>query len=86
MSVGVCMCVCMVGFGVWTTPGPYVLSVMAQRTGAGVSGLHHGRGGVAPVPRFQLYVHYVAPCRARGGYRASVSSVWCLDATGCGVM
>ena len=27
-------------------------------------GLHHGRRGGAPAPLFQLYVHYVAPCRA----------------------
>ena len=50
-----------------------VLSVTAQRAGAGVSGLHHGRRGVALAPRFQLYVHCVALCRARGGCRAAVS-------------
>ena len=50
-----------------------VLSVTAQRAGAGVSGLHHGRQGVARAPRFQLDVHCVAPCRARGGCRAHVS-------------
>ena len=32
-----------------------------------------GAGGVAPAPRFQLNVHCVAPCRARGGCRAPVS-------------
>ena len=32
---------------------------------------HHGCRGVAPAPRFQLYVHcVVAPCHARGGCRA----------------
>ena len=53
--------------------GPSILSVTAQLAGAGVSGLRHWRLGVAPAPRFQLYVHYVAPCRARCGCRAPVS-------------
>ena len=51
-----------------------------------VSGLHHGRRGVAPAPRIQLYVRCAGPCRARGGCRAPVSlsgasvgqgAVWC---------
>ena len=59
------------------TQSPSILSVTAQSAGAGVSGLHHGlhhgRRGVAPAPRFQLYVQYLAPCRDRGGCRAPVS-------------
>ena len=45
------------------------LSVTAQRTGAGLS----GAPGVALAPRLQLYVHYVAPCRASRGCRAPMS-------------
>ena len=51
---------------------PSVLFVTAQRAGAAVSGLPHGRR-VAPAPRVQLYVRCVGPCRARGGCRAPVS-------------
>ena len=58
---------------------PSVLSVTAQRAVAGVSGLHHGRRGL---PQFQLYVHYVAPCRARGGCRAPVSLSGALTGQG----
>ena len=35
--------------------------VTGRRTDAAVSGLHHGRRGVAPVPRFRLYVRCVGP-------------------------
>ena len=74
VCVCVCVCVCMwLGSESVPSQSPFVLSVTAQRAGAGVSRLHHGRRGVAPAPRFQLYVHYVAPCRARGGCRAPVS-------------
>ena len=71
---GGCVRVC-VWLGSESEPSqsPFILSVTAQRAGAGVSGLHHGRQGVAPAPRFQFYVHCVAPCRARGGCRAPVS-------------
>ena len=51
----------------------FSLFVPPQRGGAAVSGLHHGRQGVAPAPRFQLYVRCAGPCRARGGCRAPVS-------------
>ena len=53
------------GSGSGPSQSPSVLSVTAQRAGADVSGLHHGRWAVAPAPRFQLYVHCVAPCRAQ---------------------
>ena len=52
---------------------PSALYVPSLRAGAAVSGLHHGRRGVAPAPQFQLYVRCVGPCRARGGCRAAVS-------------
>ena len=52
---------------------PSVLFVMSQRAGAALSGLHHGRRGVAPALRFQLYVRWAGPWRARGGCRTPVS-------------
>ena len=56
-----------------TSQIPSVLFVTAQRADAAVSGLHHGRRGVAPAPRLQLYVRCAGPCRALGGCRAPVS-------------
>ena len=50
-----------------------VLFVQSQRVSAAVSGLHHGRRGVAPAPRFQLCARCVGPCRARDGCRAAMS-------------
>ena len=50
-----------------------VLFVTAQRASAVVSGLHHGHRGVAPAPRFQLYVRCAGPCCACGGCRAPAS-------------
>ena len=52
-----------------------VLFVPSQRAGAAVSGLHRGRPGAAPVPRFQLYVRCAGPCRSRAGCRAAMSVV-----------
>ena len=66
------MCVWL-GSGSGPSQIPSVLSVTAQRAGTGVSALYHGRGGVAPAPRFRIYVHCVAPCRAHGGCHAPVS-------------
>ena len=69
-----CVCVCVwLGSGSGPSRSPSVLSLTAQRASAGMSGFHHGRWGVASAPRFQLYVHCVAPCRARDGCRAPVS-------------
>ena len=52
----------------------FCLSCLLWRSaGAAVSGLPHGLGGVAPAPRFQLYMRCTGPCRARGGCRAPVS-------------
>ena len=59
------------GFG--PSQFPSVLFVTAQRAGAGASGLPNGRRGVAPAPRFQLYVRCAGPCRARGGSLPPVS-------------
>ena len=54
---------------------PAVLFVTAQRAGAAVSGLHHGRQGGDPEPRFQLYVRYAGPCHACSGCRAPASAL-----------
>ena len=67
------MCVCVIGLGCGSSQFPSVLFVTAQCVGAAVSELHHGRRGVAPAPRFQLYVRCAGSCRARGGCRAPVS-------------
>ena len=64
--------VCVIVFGVWTVSDS-VLFVPSQHAGAAVSGLHHGRRGVAPAPRFQLYVCCAGPCCARGGYCVAAS-------------
>ena len=74
---------CVWGYG--PSQIPSVSFVPSQHAGVAVSGLHHGRRGVARrlgitkrrssrAPRFQLYLHCVGPCRARGGCRAPVSS------------
>ena len=68
------MCECAwLGSGFGRSQFLYVLFVTAQRGGAAVSGLHHGRRGDAAAPRFQLYVRCAGPCRAHGGCRAPVS-------------
>ena len=72
------VCVCVIGFGVWTVSVSvrlvcYGPARQQGRQGAAVSGLHHGSQGLAPAPRFQLYVRCAGPRRARGGCRAPVS-------------
>ena len=74
---------------VWLVSGsgpsqsPSALSVTAQRAGAGVLGLHHGRRGVAPVS---------VVCALRGSLSCPwwvprpCVSVWRLDGTRCGVV
>ena len=51
-------------------PAADVLFVTAASAGAAASGLPNGRQGVAPAPRFQLYVRCAGSCRAPGGNRA----------------
>ena len=65
--------------------------VPSQHAGAAVSGLHHGRRGVAPAPQFQLCVSCAGPCRTQGGRRAAVSMAGASVAQGavcwvCGVL
>ena len=69
-----CVCVGVIGLGVWTVSISICLVVTARRAGAAASGLPHGRRGSAPASRFQLYVRCPGPCRARGGSRAPVSA------------
>ena len=66
------MCVFVsLGSGFGPSQIPSVLFVTAQRrAGAAVSGLHHGRRGVA---RYQLYLRGVGPCRTHVGCRAPES-------------
>ena len=59
-------------FGVCTVSNSVRLFVTSQRAGAAMSGIYHGRRGVAPAPRFQLYVRCASPCSACGGCRVSV--------------
>ena len=65
--------VCVIGFGSWDRLNFRPSCLLRPSAGAAVTGLHHGRRGVAPAPRFQLYVRCAGPCHARGGCRAPVS-------------
>ena len=66
------MCECVwLGSGCCSSQIPSVLFVTVQGTGAAVSGLHHGRQGVAP-PRYQLYLRCVGPSRAHGRFYGHV--------------
>ena len=52
--------VCVIGFGSWDRLNFRPSCLLRPSAGAAVTGLHHGRRGVAPAPRFQLCVP-VAP-------------------------
>ena len=67
------MCVCVVGFGLWTIPESVRFVCYGQARRRWRVGASLRPPGVAPALRFQLYVQYVAPCRARGGCRTPVS-------------
>ena len=69
----VCVCVCVVGFGVWTVPDSVRFVCYSPARRRWCVGASSRAPGGCPAPRFQLYVHCVAPCRAHDGCRASVS-------------
>ena len=66
----ICMCVCVCDWGRGVDRLNFHLYCLLQRAGAAASGLPHRRRGVAPAPRFQLYVRCAGPCHASGGCRA----------------